>query len=127
MVVIVSYSIMKNKGNIRDKSNIAFISAIEKERESFISNFNIRYNPKYSPDSVSASEKIDWTSQAYLIMQDSCRHRLDSIFRKEIENHGLNLKSSICCTYNGRTTNSIETKTINGTKIIHEKNIQKRL
>ena len=66
MVVIASYSIMKNKGNIRDKSNIAFISAIEKERESFISNFNIRYNPKYSPDSVSASEKIDWTSQAYL-------------------------------------------------------------
>ena len=65
MVVIASYSIMKNKGNIRDKSNIAFISAIEKERESFISNFNIRYNPKYSPDSVSASEKIDWTSQAY--------------------------------------------------------------
>lgn len=54
-------------------------------------------------------------------MQDSCRHRLDSIFRKEIENHGLNMKSSICCTYNGRTTNSIETKTINGTKIIHEK------
>ena len=121
MLAIAFYSIMKNKGNIRDKSNIAFISAIEKERESFISNFNIRYNPKYSPDSVSASEKIDWTSQAYLIMQDSCRHKLDSIFRKEIANHGLNLKSSISCTYNGKTTNSIETKAIKGTKIIHEK------
>lgn len=121
MLVIVSYSIMKNKGNIRDKSNIAFISAIEKERESFIPSCNIRYNPKYSPDSVSVSEKINWTSQAYLIMQDSCRYRLDSIFRKEILNHGLNLKSSFSCTYNGETTNSIKKEIIEGTKIIHEK------
>lgn len=57
MVVIASYSIMKNKGNIRDKSNIAFISAIEKERESFISNFNIRYNPKYSHPTLSQQVK----------------------------------------------------------------------
>lgn len=121
MLVIVSYSIVKNKRDIRDKSNIAFISAIEKERESFITNFNIRYNHEYSPDSVSVSEKIDWTLQAYLIMKDSCRYKLDSIFRKEIINHGLNLRSSISYTYNGKTTNSIKREIIEGTKIIHEK------
>lgn len=121
MLFIVSYSIVKNKRDIRDKSNIAFISAIEKERESFITNFNIRYNHEYSPDSVSVSEKIDWTLQAYLIMKDSCRYRLDSIFRKEIINHGLNLRSSISYTYNGKTTNGIKRGIIGGTKIIHEK------
>lgn len=103
---------------------MAFISAIEKERELFISKFNIKYNPNYSPDSVSVNEKIDWTSQAYLIMQDSCRHRLDSIFKIEIISHGLNLRSSISYTYNGKTTNSDE-KIIKGTKIIHEKTYRK--
>ena len=124
ILVIVSYSIMTNKRNIRDNSNMAFISAIEKERELFISKFNIKYNPNYSPDSVSVNEKIDWTSQAYLIMQDSCRHRLDSIFKIEIISHGLNLRSSISYTYNGKTTNSDE-KIIKGTKIIHEKTYRK--
>ncbi|MFR3187615.1 MAG: hypothetical protein ACLTOV_06335 [Phocaeicola sp.] len=120
MLGIAFYATMINKRSIKDRSNIAFISAIEKEKKSLISKVYIKYDPKYSPDSISAGEKIDWATQTILTMEDSCRHRLDSIFCEEIKKQGLNLTSSISCTYNGKATNNIETKVAKGIKIIHE-------
>lgn len=116
---------MRNKEIIRDKSEIAFLTAIDKEKKSFISDFIFKYKSEHSPNSVSADDKINWAAQTFLTMEDSCRHKLDSIFREEIINQGLNLNTSISCTYNGKTTSSIEKESIVSTKITHERKYQK--
>lgn len=117
----VCSSVMKNKENISDKSKIAFLSAIDKERKKFISKITFEYDSKYSPNSVSADDKIDWVYQFFLIMEDSCRHRLDSIFREEVKSQGLNLNTSISYTCSGKTINQAELKSLKGVRIIHEK------
>lgn len=118
---IVCSSIMKNKENISDKSKIAFLSAIDKETKNFITQITFEYDSKYSPNSVSADDKMDWVYQFFLIMEDSCRHRLDSIFREEVKRQGFNLNTSISYTYNGKTISRGELKSLKGVRVIHEK------
>lgn len=119
MLGIAFYATMINKRSIKDRSNIAFISAIEKEKN--------HLSPRSTSNMILNTHliqfqqgKIDWATQTILTMEDSCRHRLDSIFCEEIKKQGLNLTSSISCTYNGKATNNIETKVAKGIKIIHE-------
>lgn len=118
---IACFSVMKNKENISDKSQIAFLAAIDKERKEFITNITIKYESKDSPDSVSANDKIDWSAQLFLTMEDSCRHRLDSIFREEIKGQGMNLNTSIGYTYKGKDISYAEQKPLKGIRITHEK------
>ena len=118
---IVCSSVMKNKENISDKSKIAFLSAIDKETKNFITQITFEYDSKYSPNSVSADDKMDWVYQFFLIMEDSCRHRLDSIFREEVKRQGFNLNTSISYTYNGKTISRGELKSLKGVRVIHEK------
>ena len=118
---IICFSVMRNKENISDKSKIAFLTAIEKERKSSISSIAFNYNSRHSSNSVSANDKIEWAIQSFLIMGDSCRHRLDSIFREEVKSQGLNLNTSISYTCNGKDISHGEQKSLKGVRIIHEK------
>ena len=83
MLGIAWFSAMKNEESIKDKSKIAFLTAIKQEKELFIPQVIINFNPS-STNRIPVEEKIDWSAQFYLAMEDSCRHRFDSIFREEI-------------------------------------------
>lgn len=65
------------------------------------------------------------SAQFYLAMEDSCRHRFDSIFREEMKKQGLNLNTSICYTHNGKTISTMKKNADGGIKIIHEKTYRK--
>lgn len=103
---IILFSVTRKKENIIQKSQIAFYTAIGKEKKLFIQKVFINFDSKYSPDTIPASDKIEWANQLYLTMEDSCRHRLDSLFNEEMARQGLNLQTAITYTYNGKSTSS---------------------
>lgn len=119
MLGIALLSAMINKESIKNKSNIAFLTAIKQEKALFIQRIIINLNS--STSTIPVEERIDWGSQSFLIMEDSCRHRLDSIFREEVKNQGLNLNTSISYTCNGKNISHAELKSLKGVRIIHEK------
>ena len=124
MLGIAWFSAMKNEESIKDKSKIAFLTAIKQEKELFIPQVIINFNPS-STNRIPVEEKIDWSAQFYLAMEDSCRHRFDSIFREEMKKQGLNLNTSICYTHNGKTISTMKKNADGGIKIIHEKTYRK--
>lgn len=115
---------ISNKENLRHKGNTAFLTAIEKEKQSSVHNMTFHYDFHHS-DSVSTNDKINWGIQAYLIKKDPCRLKLDSIFREEIAHQGLPFYFSISCSHKGNTTNSMNSKTMKGTKFVLEKRFRK--
>ena len=92
MLGIAWFSAMKNEESIKDKSKIAFLTAIKQEKELFIPQVIINFNPS-SANRIPVEEKIDWSAQFYLAMEDSCRHRFDSIFREEMKKQGIEFES----------------------------------
>ena len=96
---IILFSVIRKKENIIQKSQIAFYTAIGKEKKLFIQKVFINFDSQYSPDTIPASDKIEWANQLYLTMEDSCRHRLDSLFNDEMARQGLNLQTAITYTY----------------------------
>ena len=119
MLGITLFSAMISKESIKNKSDIAFLTAIKREKALFRQDAFINLNS--STSTIPVEERIDWAAQLFLTVEDSCRHRLDSIFREEIKNRGMNLNTSISCTYKGKDISYAEPESLKGTKIIHEK------
>ena len=67
MLGIAWFSAMKNEESIKDKSKIAFLTAIKQEKELFIPQVIINFNPS-STNRIPVEEKIDWSAQFYLAM-----------------------------------------------------------
>ena len=74
--------------HISESAKRAFINAINKEKDLYISQINIQYYQKNSPNEILGEEKKNWSDQAYFIAIDSERNHLDSLFRYEM--HKIN-------------------------------------
>lgn len=93
---------------ILSESRHAFSAAVMEEKNLFIQEVSFQYKAEYSPNNISAEEKKNWGDQYYLIQKDSCRYRLDSLFRQELMGRGLELQTAVSRTFNGKTIASCQ-------------------
>lgn len=83
-MVIICINFNTTKMHISESAKLAFTSAINKEKDLYISQINIQYHQKNSPNEILGAEKKNWSDQAYFIAKDSERNHLDSLFRYEM-------------------------------------------
>ncbi len=105
---------------ILSESRHAFSAAILEEKNLFISKVSFQYKAEYSPNNISAEEKKNWGDQYYLIQKDSCRYRLDSLFRQELMGRGLELQTAVSRTFNGKTIASCQPDFFEKATLLHE-------
>lgn len=84
------------------KAKNAFVKAIVEEKNLFINRVIYDYDARRSKNKISGNEKIEWANQSFLTLEDSCRHRLDSLFRLQLKKEGILVQwSAVCCVNKG--------------------------
>lgn len=91
------------KSNLKDV-RLAFLSAIEKEKQQDITITIFRYDSRFSPNAISGEEKKNWCEQMFLIEEDPNRHHLECIFQAELNKLKIRGTGAIRCTVGGKTT-----------------------
>ena len=81
-----------------------------KKKNLYISQINVQYHQKYSPNNIGGEEKKNWSDQAYFIAKDSVRNHLDSLFKYEMHKINKYTNTAIGYTYNGKRYNSRDEK-----------------
>ena len=104
------FSFMNDRKVMRITAKEAFQEAIMNEKRLYIDRFFFNYDESRSPDNISGAEKLEWAHQTVLTMEDSCRYRLDSLFRLELDAKQVPvLWSAVCCLI-GKDTLSVSPK-----------------
>ncbi len=99
-MLIVTYAVfMERKKNVWQEVQSAFTNAIQKEKKQFVEHRLTLYDKQKSPNDIPFEEKIEWANQACLFCMDSNRHRLDSLFRVELDERGISLQSQVYCSF----------------------------
>ena len=98
------FSYIERQKQMPIKAKIAFTKAIVEEKNLFIHLFLCDYDARRSKNTIPGNEKIEWANQSYLTMEDSCRHRLDSLFRLQLKKEDVPVEwSAVSCTNKGKT------------------------
>lgn len=119
-IVIISINFNTTKMHISESAKRAFINAINKEKDLYISQINIQYHQKNSPNEILGEEKKNWSDQAYFIAKDSERNHLDSLFRYEMHKINKYTNTAIGYIYNGKKYNSGDEKFIRKAILVQE-------
>lgn len=119
-IVIISINFNTTKMHISESAKRAFINAINKEKDLYISQINIQYHQKNSPNEILGEEKKNWSDQAYFIAKDSERNHLDSLFRYEMHKINKYTNTAIGYVYNGKKYNSSDDKFIRKAILVQE-------
>lgn len=119
-MIVICVSFKYEKINITESAKNAFINAINKEKDMYISQINVQYHQKYSPNEIRGEEKKNWSDQAYFIAKDSARNNLDSLFKYEMHKINKYTYTAIGYTYNGKRYNSRDEKFIRKATLIKE-------
>ena len=104
------FSFMNDRKVMRITAKDAFQEAIMREKKLYIDSFFFNYDESRSSDNISGAEKLEWAHQAVLTMDDSCRYRLDSLFRLELEAKQVPVLWSAVCCLRGKDTLSVSPK-----------------
>lgn len=119
-MIVICVNFNTNKMHITESAKNAFIDAINKEKDLYISQINVQYHQKYSPNNIGGEEKKNWSDQAYFIAKDSVRNHLDSLFKYEMHKINKYTNTAIGYTYNGKRYNSRDEKFIRKATLVQE-------
>ena len=119
-MVIICINFNTTKMHISESAKLAFTSAINKEKDLYISQINIQYHQKNSPNEILGAEKKNWSDQAYFIAKDSERNHLDSLFRYEMHKINKYTHTAIGYVYNGKKYHSGDEKFIRKATLVQE-------
>ena len=124
-MIVICINFNTNKMHITESAKNAFINAINEEKKLYISQINVQYNQKKSPNEIRGEEKRSWSDQAYFIAKDSERNHLDSLFRYEMHKINKHTNTAIGYTYNGKKYNSRTEKFIRKATLVQEYKFRK--